>query len=119
MRILIIDDDDSFRELLAEIVSRLGHAAVCAASGNEALELLGKQKINLVIVDYEIPGVSGAELIQAIQAGNPGLAVVIISGYDLSAILEEFPGLKIRDFLLKPVDFEKFEKLIGSIAIDH
>lgn len=83
-KILIVDDDPEVREILAETLLEFGYGVVQAASGEEALPILGaRQDIDLVITDVRMPGMSGLELVEHARAFSPSLRVILISGYFL------------------------------------
>lgn len=94
-RVLVVEDDDSVRELCEQTLSDEGYEVVTAASAEEALELLSSDfnvhdpgitilELGLVVVDLNLPGASGAELAQQLVERNPDVAVMFTSGYDPS-----------------------------------
>lgn len=86
-RILLVDDDILIAMSSADMVTDLGHEVVEAHSGAEALEILGSdQQFDLLITDYSMPGMNGADLVQAARRLVPDLPVLLASGYaDLPA----------------------------------
>jgi YesN/AraC family two-component response regulator len=116
MRILIIDDDENYRELLREIIRRMGHTVETAATAFEGLENLQKNLYSLLIVDYQIPGMTGLELIQEIRRSDQELQIVVISGYDSFPHDQNSANLNLTGYFTKPIDFEKFEILIQKIS---
>ena len=69
--LLIVDDDQEFRETLASRFSRSGFAVQAAANGEEALDLATRRNFDVAIFDMMMPGMSGLELLQAVQGGTP------------------------------------------------
>ena len=116
MKILIIDDDENYRELLQEIIRRMGHEAETAATAIEGLEKLQTNSYYLLIVDYQIPGMTGLELIQKVRRSNQELHVVVISGYDSFPSEKNTSDLKLTGYLTKPIDFEEFENIIQKLS---
>jgi signal transduction histidine kinase len=81
-RVLFVDDEASVRRLAGAALARAGHDPVLAASGEEALELLGSdQEFNLLVTDLSMPGMTGIELAHEAQELRPGLPVLYVSGY--------------------------------------
>jgi CheY-like chemotaxis protein len=81
-RVLVVDDDPIVMASTAAMLGDLGHAAIEAASGMRALEILREEPdIDIVVTDYAMPGMTGAELAARIEGLRPGLPVVIASGY--------------------------------------
>jgi PAS domain S-box-containing protein len=86
--ILLVDDDGAVREITAKMLRDLGYDVVEAGSGGAALDLLAREpRISLSLLDYAMPGMSGAEVANEVQKQRPGLPVVFITGYaDLTAL---------------------------------
>jgi PAS domain S-box-containing protein len=87
-RILLVDDDSAVRQVTAAMLQELGYEVAEAGSGGAALELLRRDRgVALLLIDYAMPGMSGAETAQAAAAVRPGLPVLFITGYaDLKAL---------------------------------
>ncbi|WP_077146337.1 PAS domain-containing protein [Sphingopyxis sp. KK2] len=80
--VLAVDDDAIILMNTAALLEDLGHEVLEAASGDEALELLeARPDIDLLITDQAMPGMTGSELIAAVQAGRPDLPVILATGY--------------------------------------
>ncbi len=88
--ILLVDDDGAVREITAKMLQDLGYDVVEAGSGGAALDLITREpRIALSLLDYAMPGMSGAEVAQEVHKRRPGLPVVFITGYaDLTALKE-------------------------------
>jgi signal transduction histidine kinase len=88
--ILLVDDDGAVREITAKMLRDLGYEVVEAGSGGAALDLLAREpRISLSVLDYAMPGMSGAEVATEVHKRRPGLPVVFITGYaDLTALKE-------------------------------
>jgi PAS domain S-box-containing protein len=86
--ILLVDDDGAVREITAKMLRDLGYDVIEAGSGGAALDLLAREpRIALSVLDYAMPGMSGAEVAQEAHKRRPGLPVVFITGYaDLTAL---------------------------------
>jgi CheY-like chemotaxis protein len=78
--ILCVDDEETPRTLRSLILQKQGYQVVTAASGAEALELLNRASIDLVISDQMMPGMTGTELTKSVKAMRPAIPVVLISG---------------------------------------
>jgi PAS domain S-box-containing protein len=88
--ILLVDDDSAVREITAKMLRDLGYDVVEAGSGGAALDLLAREpRISLSVLDYAMPGMSGAEVAHEVLKRRPGLPIVFITGYvDLTALKE-------------------------------
>src|SRR5581483_9841191 len=78
-RILIIEDDDNSRDILAAILSAAGHQVLLAADGESGLDLFGHRAPQLVIVDIVLPGKSGFDVIRNIRSTSRCVKIIAIS----------------------------------------
>jgi CheY-like chemotaxis protein len=78
--ILCVDDEETPRTLRKLILQKQGYQVVTAASGAEALELLNRANIDLVLSDQMMPGMTGTELTKSVKAMRPAMPVILISG---------------------------------------
>lgn len=88
-RILVVDDDEITRDMLAGILSAEGYPVHSARDGLEAIRLLRAEEAGLVLTDYMMPGADGIEVLKNAVRHNPDVAVVLLTAYgSLSTILE-------------------------------
>jgi CheY-like chemotaxis protein len=107
-RILVVDDEEEVREILAETLQDFGYAVLTAASGEEALPLLVSDRgVGMVITDVRMPGMSGLELADEIRRRWPMVKVVLISGYFM-------PQAEPRRFLKKPFHMKDLASVVRS-----
>jgi DNA-binding NarL/FixJ family response regulator len=107
--ILIVDDDDSFRVLLSEVLQRMGHATVESARGDEALEAAAQDPPCLVLLDVDVPGLSGYEVCRELRERyGQELPIIFVSGARIEK-LDRIGGLLLGadDYVLKPFDMEE------------
>ena len=81
LRILVVEDDDDNRELLAELLRLEGHAVEEASDAERALELAARLPFDAVIADVGLPRMDGITLARELRRRTPGVAVVAVSGY--------------------------------------
>lgn len=114
-RILIVDDEESIRELIKEVLSAGNHEFHLAAGGAEAMDVLRKHAVDLAIVDRNMPGVSGIAVVQLIRQ-NPKTAamkVLMCTGASVTKEIDEAFAAGADDYVLKPLNFAQ---LIGKVA---
>src|SRR3989338_6564598 len=80
-QILIVDDEPLIRKSLYEILRIDGYRVQMAASGEEALDILEKNEIDIVVTDFKLPKISGLQLLQEIKSRTPKAEVILITGY--------------------------------------
>jgi len=113
MAVLAVDDDPLVLINTAAMLEDLGHIVHQAGSGAEALALLEKHEIDLLLTDYAMPQMSGSELVEAVRAQRPGLPVLLVTGF---ADLADSPGLHFPR-LAKPFTQEDLARAIAG-AVD-
>jgi signal transduction histidine kinase len=99
--ILLIDDDDRVREIMADTLGDAGARVVAAPNGETGLSLLADENPDLVVVDFAMPGINGAEVARRARQFNADLPVIIVSGFAESAKLVEVTGPDVN-LLRKP-----------------
>jgi CheY-like chemotaxis protein len=81
LRRLVVDDDPEVRATMAQMLSEAGHAVDSVANGHSALAAIGNERFDLVVSDYLMPEMSGAELIAEARQVRPQLPFLIVSGF--------------------------------------
>jgi PAS domain S-box-containing protein len=98
--VLLVDDDDHVRHVTASMLEGLGHTVIEAGSGGAALELLfSKRKIDVALIDFAMPGMSGLDLAREARLRMPALPIVFITGFGDSTALA---GIRLEHILRKP-----------------
>ncbi len=80
-RVLIVDDQESMRDMLADLLDMMGHEPESVEGAHQALERLQNENIDLVITDLNMPEMDGMELMKRIKERTPQLPVIVITGY--------------------------------------
>lgn len=113
--ILIVDDENRQREIYRDILLDEGYAAETASSGEAALRLLGQKRYDLVITDLNLPGMTGIDLLTAIQQADPTVTVVLITGYPSIQSAIEATKKGVYTYLEKPVDRDRLLEVVGEV----
>lgn len=115
MKVLIADDDLLIRTLVADLLADMGHTAVLAASGSEAVALASRENPDILVLDFLMPRLSGLDALKAIRAsGNEAPAILLsaISNSSLGAV----DGTEAVDLVLeKPVTRRALEKAFMKV----
>jgi two-component system sensor kinase FixL len=118
-RILVMDDEEALRTLLAQILNRLGYEVECARDGTEAINLYQKAKIaghrfDLVLVDLTIPGgMGGKEVATRLREVDDSVILIASSGYSNTPIMSEFRKHGFDDVLSKPWSPVHLSEVLG------
>ena len=116
LRVLLVDDHEEVRSTTAAMLSDCGHQVVEAATGTKAVEVLNEREcdFDLMITDYAMPNVSGAEFLRKARELCPNVPALMITGYaDAEAISDRPEGVEI---LLKPFTPRKLEAAIERVC---
>lgn len=111
-RLLLVDDEEDLRWLLAGCLRDRGYDVVEAQDGEHALELSRAQKPDAVVSDVRMPGLSGVELLVQLLEGDPKLPVVLMSALDDVATAVGAMKLGAYDYLAKPFDNEELVRVV-------
>ncbi len=99
--VLLVDDDQSVRILMANMLAELGYKVIATESGRAGLEQLAEApRVDLLLVDYAMPEMTGAETAQRARLMRPDLPVVFVTGYAPSALLDAEPWIVQKPFRL-------------------
>jgi DNA-binding NtrC family response regulator len=107
--ILLVDDEEGYRELIARVLTKAGYEVLQAADGLEALSLLDKSKVDLVISDILMPALNGYALVARLRAKWPAMPVILTTGF-LPAAKTMMTGSV--DFIPKPINSETLLDMI-------
>jgi len=112
LRILAVDDDPIVLLNTATVLTDIGHEVIQAHSGRSALVQLAEHRVDLLLTDYAMPGMTGAELVEQAQLAQPGLKAIIVSGY---ADLPEGAPLEVPR-LAKPFTEVELARIIAEVV---
>ncbi|UCC12909.1 MAG: sigma-54-dependent Fis family transcriptional regulator [candidate division WOR-3 bacterium] len=115
MHILVVDDEESQRTLLAGFLKKKGFAVTVAASGKEAVEKNKTDGFDLAILDLKMPEIDGIETMASMQEIDPETDFIILTGYGTVESAVEAMKLGAHDYLSKPVNLDELELLIERI----
>ena len=113
-RILVVDDDPTFRTVLQMLLEDYGHIGEAAANAQEALTRLAQTDYDAVLLDYMMPEANGLTVLQHIQERHPSTPVVMITGHATSELAAQVLAAGARACLFKPFDCREFEQILTS-----
>jgi two-component system, NtrC family, response regulator AtoC len=118
-RLLVIDDEDEIRWLLGERLRGLGYTVEEATTGGEAMERIGERpELDLVLLDYRLPDVSGMQVLERIKATSPETPVIMMTGYSSVETAVEAMRFGAYDYATKPLDLEAIVPLVAKALTD-
>jgi two-component system response regulator YesN len=120
MKIAIVEDEKLERESIKLLLSRIADPPEIAFetfNGEDALRLFEEYKPQVLLIDMNLPGLSGIEVIKRIRANNTEAEIVIISAYSNFVFAQEAIQLRVFDYLLKPYSKEKLYSVVNRIRL--
>ena len=117
-RVMVVEDEEGIRSLERRLLERQGFDVIEAANGIEALDLIAahpEQKLDLLVTDWYMPGMTGMALMEAVRQKYPDLPALLVSGYadDASVQLDNMPGS--TQFLQKPFTLNSLAEAVESL----
>jgi signal transduction histidine kinase/ActR/RegA family two-component response regulator len=113
-RVLVVDDDESVRDMLKDILGVAGHAVSVAEDGYQALERLHEGRFDFVCTDLGMPGMNGWELVQRIKTGWPGVKIALITGWGVQIEPEEAVANGVDLLISKPFEVREILRALAE-----
>ena len=111
-RLLLADDEETFRNSVAVLLRREGYACDVASTVDDAIEKLNANAYDLLITDLRMPGNMDLELLKAASAGNGALPVIVVTAFPSVPTAIEAVRCAVVDYLVKPFDFDQLVRAV-------
>ncbi|HYO64960.1 MAG TPA: response regulator [Archangium sp.] len=112
-RILIVEDEEVLTDSLQDILEGEGHQVFTARNGLDALDTLGREQLDLVLLDLMLPLVNGLEVLETLRREAPSTAVIVVT----SCGREALKGQSVQGFLRKPFSLEALLGAVKSVLL--
>lgn len=119
IKVLIVDDEDDFRKLLAFWLKSRGYCVVTASNGQEALNLAKTEKPDIIFLDLNMPVMDGADALKELRQFNKDVPVIIISAFVDDRKAKEAMDLGISGVFYKGKDFQEGLSLLEAALRTH
>ena len=116
--ILLVEDEDPVRLFGARALRSKGYRVIEAVNGENAIELLGGEDIDLLITDMVMPKVDGATVVAAARRKYPNLPVICISGYAEESVIREVESMDNVNFLAKPFSLRQLAGKVKDVLVE-
>ena len=112
--LLLVDDEEALRSVVAERLTDQGYQVVQAASGEAALQALEGFAFDVIVSDLRLPGVDGRQVIDAALTRYPGIVAIVVTGYGTVKDAVDLIKLGAADFIAKPFQFDELMHVLTS-----
>ncbi len=114
--ILLVDDESAVRTVLKGSIRKLGpkYQVVTAVDGFDALDAVQQQAFDLIVTDFNMQGMDGLELIEAIRYQQPQARIMLMTAYGYDGLEDEAKALQVEAYLSKPLEIGKFRELVEA-----
>ncbi|NLN42778.1 MAG: response regulator [Methanosarcina sp.] len=120
-KILIVEDNIMNMELVQDLLELYGHKVIKAEDGIKALERLAEEKIDIILLDMQLPKMGGLEVLDRIKK-NPATAdipIIAVTAHAMKGSEEHFIEMGCVDYVSKPIDIHRFRALIDKYLGEH
>ncbi len=119
LRVLVAEDNRINQKAVEHMLDKLGHTAVVAGNGTEALAALRAQQFDIVLMDVQMPGIDGLETTRSIRAGNGSernarIPIIAMTAHTFKDVIQSCFDAGMNDYLSKPVDIRQLEILLDK-----
>ena len=111
--ILVVDDEDQILKFMKEMFEPRNYSVVCVTNGNEALKTLSHTPFDLMLLDLNLPGISGVDVLKTVRQTNPKLKVVVLTALD--ALRDQVEKIGCEAFIPKPFDMEELGAIVNDV----
>lgn len=113
-KIMVVDDRMGIRKLLQEVLQSAGYQVITASGGDEALDLIKKHTVDLVLLDMKMSGMDGLETLTLLKKICPQVIILIMTAYEELEVLKEANRRGAAGYISKPFDIEELKDVIAG-----
>lgn len=113
--ILVVDDDESIRNVVSDILRKMGLNVSSAENGKKGMNLFRSNNFDLVITDFDMPGINGIDFANKIKNKSPTTLILLITGSEKEDILSRIKGTAVDQVLFKPFSFAEVAKTVQEL----
>jgi DNA-binding NtrC family response regulator len=115
-RILLVDDDEVIRRLMTKIIEGRGMSCVAVECAEEAIPIMEQELFDALVLDKNLPGMDGVELAGLARRIQPGVPVLMITGYSSEDSARQAAAYGVTDYILKPIDLAEFRQRLSEVV---
>lgn len=112
--VMVVDDRVGIRRLLQEVLQGAGYTVLAASGGDEAIDLIRKHPVQLVLLDMKMSGMDGLETLTLLKKVCPQVIILIMTAYEELEVLKEAARRGAAGYISKPFDIEELKCIIAN-----
>lgn len=117
-KVLVVDDNSSLRELLADFLERVGFEVTTAQDGQAGLDAIEKCHFDLILADFRMPGMTGLEMAAVVRQTNPAIPIILITGDASTLEPETVARVGITRVVPKPLTVHELLNMCSIVSND-
>jgi signal transduction histidine kinase len=114
-RILVVDDEADVREMVSKIINLMGHEAITAVNGKEALQILKDKPFSIIVTDVKMPEMDGFELMKEVRNQFTGIYIICMTAYGASYTYTDVVGVGGTDYITKPFSIDEMMAKLNRV----
>ncbi|MDW7652223.1 MAG: response regulator [Bacillota bacterium] len=112
--VMVVDDRTGIRKLLQEVLQGDGYQVLTAPGGNEAIQIVKKQPVDLVLLDMKMSGMDGLETLTLLKKISPQVIILIMTAYEELEVLKEAARRGAAGYISKPFDIDELKSTVAG-----
>jgi len=113
--LLVLENMDTFRDIVTEDLQEEGYEVISASSVQEARELIKDKQLDLAILDIKMPGETGLDMANSLNVTHPDVQIIFSTGYWDDKMMAQINSKQVVDLFFKPFDLDELKKRIKEI----
>ena len=113
--ILVVDDDETIRSAVSDILEKIGLKVSSAGNGEKGMDLFVNSKFDLVVTDFDMPGMNGIDLANKIKTKSPSTVILLMTGDEKEFILSRIKDTGIDQAIFKPFTFREMAEAVQRL----
>ena len=113
--ILVVDDNEAIRSLVSHILEKMGLKVSSADNGQRGMDLFVNSKFDLVVTDFNMPGMNGIDLANKIKVKSPSTVIVLMTGEEKEFILSRIKDTGVDRAIFKPFSFREMAETVQGL----
>ena len=112
---MVVDDDESIRNLLQRSLDKIGHSSIGTGYGKEAISLFRNNTFDCLLLDIGLPDIDGIKVLKILKTMDPDISVVMITGVEDIDIVRRAMRLGAFDYIIKPIEIEEIRSILKKV----